>query len=648
MTHFKKRLAIFVSLGFFWQSYGQEKLQYDGPLTVDDYTGQGTFDYVINQKDTVYDGAFQLQNSNLGNLLSTEDTSFLLDGNFKNGIPTGNWHFQFGEFQSESESKLVGYEYRVLISGRQEDARGQLIDGKPNGKWVYSINQIKSSEVEKNLFKSTINFERGIPQQNFQIENDSTVLVGRFLRNGLAHDEWSSYKSEDIENTENWIFEDGFLKKISLTQNGATLEIPVFSKNLSSSRTVNLNQGYLELIKVTVGEKASGLENGVSELLNQNFKYYQKIDNILKQLGPSNFSPEIKVKVPHFPLDSTQISEVNEIVEDYLLAKAISDTLLNNSHLNIVKRSDKDAQFKFQVVNRITKDFLKPLETFSIYKNDEILEYFELTSLIKRLWPSEKPNKTIEVIVDSNQTTQSFVLDKADTFSFEGYDTKTLLALANYAKLSLQDIKESLADRLTNEARLQALNGLEKDLIAENDSLVTKIDSLLPQLSTEYHEPLKRIKSLADNSLSEYASLKNPEEKLAFGNGLKKCLVDLHQLTDLLGHLPEKSSEIKALYQDSVWNPFMATVMEEDVKKRVTTAYSEILIPYFLKSTNEVSCEQAKKMADQIEHTNKRMVELREVDTKKLERKLRREKNAEEVMKLLHEPSTAKESKHEK
>ncbi|WP_209400364.1 hypothetical protein [Pseudozobellia sp. WGM2] len=648
MTHFKKRLVIFVSLGFLWQSYGQEKLQYNGPLTVGDYTGQGTFDYVINLKDTVYDGAFQLQNSNLGNLLSTEDTSFLLDGNFKNGMPNGNWHFQFGEFQSESESKLVGYEYRVLISGRQEDAKGELINGKPNGKWVYTIDQIKSSEVEKNLFKSTINFERGIPQQNFQIENDSTVLVGRFLRNGLAHDEWSSYKSEDIENTENWIFEDGFLKTISLRQNDVTIKIPVFNKKLGSSRTVNLNQGYLELIKATVGEKASGLENGVSELLNQNFKYYQKINNILKQLGPSNFSPEIKVKVPHYPLDSTQISEVNEIVEDYLLAKAISDTLLNNSHLNIVKRSDKDAQFKFQVVNRITKDFLKPLETFSIYKNEEILEYFELTSLVKRLWPNGKPNKTIEVVVDSNQTTQSFVFDKADTFSFEGFDTKTLLALANYAKLSLKDIKESLSDRLTNEARLQALNGLEKDLIAENDSLVAKVDSILPKLSTKYNAPLKRIKSLADNSLSEYASLKNPEEKLAFGNVLKKCLVDLHQLTDLLGHLPEKSTEIKALYQDSVWNPFMATVMEEDVKKRITTAYSEILIPYFLKSANEVSCEKAKKIAEQIEHTNKRMVELREVDTKKLERKLRREKNAEEVIKLLHEQSTAKESKHEK
>jgi len=37
------------------------------------------------------------------------------------------------------------------------------------------------------------------------------------------------------------------------------------------------------------------------------------------------------------------------------------------------------------------------------------------------------------------------------------------------------------------------------------------------------------------------------------------------------------------------------------------------------------------------------MVKLREEDTKKLERKLRREKNPNEIMKLLHEQSTAKE-----
>ena len=58
----------------------------------------------------------------------------------------------------------------------------------------------------------------------------------------------------------------------------------------------------------------------------------------------------------------------------------------------------------------------------------------------------------------------------------------------------------------------------------------------------------------------------------------------------------------------------------------------------------EVDCENAKKLTEQITHTNDRMVKLREEDTKKLERKLRREKNPNEIMKLLHEQSTAKEN----
>jgi hypothetical protein len=43
-----------------------------------------------------------------------------------------------------------------------------------------------------------------------------------------------------------------------------------------------------------------------------------------------------------------------------------------------------------------------------------------------------------------------------------------------------------------------------------------------------------------------------------------------------------------------------------------------------------------------MEHTYQRMLELRDLDTKKLERKLRREKRPKEVLQLLHQQSTAK------
>ncbi|MBU2974067.1 hypothetical protein [Zobellia sp. B3R18] len=643
MTYLKKRLVLFIFLGFLYQSYGQEKQQYSGPLQVGGYEGKANYSYVVQGQDTLYNGTFQLQSSNLGALVEKEDTSFLIDGNFDKGTPNGPWHFQFGEFQTESESKLVGYEYRVLISGRQEESKGKLVNGIPNDKWTYEVNQIKSSEVEKTLFKSVINFQNGIPQQSFQIENDSTVLIGRFLRNGLAHDEWTSYSANAIDDTENWIFKEGVLKEIITVTDGLTNRVPVFGTD-KTYKVVALNLGYLELLKATISSNGSvDFSGGVSELLSKNNGYYKKLNDILNEMGPASVAPNFKVKVPFYALDSLQMKTINQIARDYKAAQVISDTLLNNSHLNIVRRSDADAQYRYEVVKKINADFLQPLSTFVKYKEEDILEYMELPKLMQQLWPSGKPNTKIEVVMDTAQNLRTFVLANTGEFNFNGNSTKTVAAIAEYAKLSLQELMESLSDRLTNEARLQALNGLEKDLIAANDSLVQKIDSLQPELTLDYKAPLKNLKNLADGLLGDYALLKNPEKKLAFGNKLKVCLAELHELTGVLGDLPHTSLEIEELYQDAIWNPFMATVMQEGVKKRITSAYNEILIPHFLEEATAVNCEKVKPLTEQITHTNKRMVKLREGDTKKLERKLRKEKNPQEVMKLLHEQSIAKE-----
>jgi len=90
----------------------------------------------------------------------------------------------------------------------------------------------------------------------------------------------------------------------------------------------------------------------------------------------------------------------------------------------------------------------------------------------------------------------------------------------------------------------------------------------------------------------------------------------------------------------------MATVMNEEVKKRITTAYTKTLIPHFITEINtSLSCENVVTLSNQITHTNSRMVELREEDTKKLERKLRKEKDPREIMKLLHQQSSIKNKK---
>ncbi len=636
----KKRL--FPVLLFFMFSLlasAQERKTYEGPLQIGPYSGNAVYQFMISDLDTIFDGNFQLQQSNLETLVENEDTSFRFSGSFSKDVASGPWQFEFGEYNTNSQSQVVDYEYRVLVSGRQEVGQGRLVDGKPDGDWTYTINQIKDSEIEKVLFKSSISFDKGVPQQNFQIENDSSVLVGRLLRNGLAHDEWSFYGTEAVENIEDWFFKNGLLQTVKIKSEGISQEINVFAKSVPSYKTVQLNEGYIALLK-SVMHLESG-ESQIVHLLSQNMDYYQKVNNVLDHLGTSGFNTNMKFRVPYFPLDSLQNNTLDKIASEYRDASKMSAMILENSHLNIVKRTDAEALFYYNATKKINNDFLTPLSTLVAHKDLDIVQYQEIPVLLQRLWPNGRPSTDILAVADEEGNTRTFRLPSSDEFKYESNDLLAVEALATYAKMSLEYIKGSLASRLTNEEQLQMLNGLEEELIELNNDLEEELDSV-SGLSSEYNEALRPLKNLADSTLTTYADIKNPNEKMEYGKWAKTCLMQLNDLSSNIKTLPNRIETVEREYTDAVWNPFMANVMEEEVKKRIVSAYRDILVPYFLSTvTKGLTCGKTSTLNEQMINTQHIILDLRNKDTRKLERKLRREKQPTEVLALILEQSTS-------
>ena len=68
--------------------------------------------------------------------------------------------------------------------------------------------------------------------------------------------------------------------------------------------------------------------------------------------------------------------------------------------------------------------------------------------------------------------------------------------------------------------------------------------------------------------------------------------------------------------------------MDETVKRRILSAYTNVLIPYYLKNiTQGLPCENAPQWIELVNKTYDRMLELREEDTRKMERKLKKEED---------------------
>ncbi|TAI47333.1 hypothetical protein [Flagellimonas allohymeniacidonis] len=618
----------------------QEQQRYTGSFEIGSYQGDADYAYRLFEADTLLEGPFHMQSSNLDALLKDGDETFVFDGSFKDGEADGFWRFEFGSYTTDGNTRLVDGQYRLNINGTRFEAYGVINQGKPNGQWIFMVNELVNSSLQSNLFRSVISFEKGVPQRNVRIENEKSTLVGRFLRNGLAHDVWSRYDKENTNTSESWVFDEGLLNQITYEDEEGSTETAVFTESQLETKIVALNKAYLNLLNLmgdaTVNERA---ENDIAFLLLQNHGYYQKITDILSHLGKTSFMPEFRVKVPQITKDSAEIISLDTIVDLYAKATLASELLLNNTQLQIIARSDTEVDFLYKALQKIDSDFLQPLKQLKEYHESGITGYLTTELLLQRLFPNGRPtaNITVEIEKDGVLSAQTFTGPDAKTYNFESSTVTALEHMARYAQTSADSIASILNKKLASEQKQQELVELERGLIAQIKQLNLVIDSVGSNLPNEVSKTLAAIKKFGENKLQAYTAIQDNDTKVARGTELAECLKELNRLAIVIAGLPEEQRQLKEKYQDAVWNPFMATIMDEAVKKRIMSAYENVLIPYLLLSIqSELSCDNTPQFNKLLEQIHMRMYELRDENTTKLERKLKRERDPQIVLGLFN------------
>lgn len=637
--YFPSHLVFWMLIALFCyrSGYAQTEL-FSGKRSIGGFTGTAEYPFKIVDGDSIPDGAFLMYKSNVNALLKAKDSFFSFSGRFQEGFPVGFWKFQFGEFSSNKASQVVGYQYRVNVSGVQHDAFGNLSNGKPDGDWTYKISKIENSEVSQVLFKSEISYETGIPQKSFQIENDSITLVGRFLRNGFAHDIWSVYSDVSSEPSENWHFDNGLLEKIEKTTPDGDLSFKIFEKLSSRKKSIVLDERYLKLIKWNLQNQKAQLETenmGMYLLLQQNAERYEVIDNFFNDLGKSQFMPSFKVNVPVYPLDSLEAVQLQDALKSYDSGIRISSELLSDPQFGLLAHSNPQAQYYYQVVEKLQKDFLEPAGMFLGFYKEEMLEFLPRPPLAREIWPNGLPEKRIQVS-EIEAGYDDWGMTSEESYTNDPSDIGNIQQMVLYAKNSLDTISFKLSDWLKEERKQQQFVSLEKQLVEETKTLERNVDTLFTIKRVALTEALNGILETKERTLKTYAEMPESDTKLDYGKRAVLCLKNLGKLAQNLGKLPEKELLIKETYQDAIWNPFTATIMDEDVKKRITSAYKNIIVPYLLKQiAAPLDCEEVTNISNVLSKVQSRLLELREEPTKKLERKLRKEQDPETILELL-------------
>ncbi|MBT8184849.1 MAG: hypothetical protein KJN76_08405, partial [Eudoraea sp.] len=336
--------------------------------------------------------------------------------------------------------------------------------------------------------------------------------------------------------------------------------------------------------------------------------------------------------VERYPLDSLKIQQLDSISTMYRESAAASRSLLENTHLNILKLSDEEVLQQYNLLKRYSEKFLIPLGKMTTYHQAGIWEYMDHKKLMAQIWPGGFPLESLPEDIAGKENLSDVRIASA-------------LQLAEIVVSEIRELQRALSAKLISEKQQQEFIAVENQLISQINQLNQLLDSVGADFPRKNLDALENIISLAEANLSTYSATTELDIKLDLGRNLVVCFGHLAALEKAILALPGKQQEIETAYEDQIWNPFMANLMTERVKKRITGAYNKILLPYFLKrATLDLNCENAGEQVDLIARTHQRMLELRDEDTRKLERKLRREQDPETIINLFGRSSNTPEN----
>jgi len=616
-------------------SYAQITVSYSDTMTIGKVHGNVIRNYLVQGEDSVLSGKFEFKSTDLNEVLNKDGKFYYVSGFFQDNQPDGFWNFHFGNYETGSDYRVKDQRLNISLTGVQQRMTGIMSGGDPEGDWVLTVQHLKNSEAVKTPFSSNFNFKDGIPQASFQIENEYITLLGRVLRGGLAHDQWELVDKNTANSIEQWVFADGKLGKIFVQNDTISYTIDFQNYHLHNPIRIDLDTRYLNWLQLYCRlnhPEAPISESGIYQLLNENAVYYDQVDQLLQDFSTASIGPAIGVVASHDPLSTQEKALLDSIHSLISTAQMQYVDLDNDPQMQIMKLATKEVSNLFDVLDQINETYLMPLHELINYYNADVLDLVDRSQVVDMLGLAQP--STDSGLADSSTITANGVPIK-DSID----ESKLELATAYHAAWFSYDRIDSIAKELGRLASIRKkereLADLEKEIISKQKALKELADSLSVGTSGQEADAILQISANADRMLQEYSNRQNNDSIIVQAKNLISCLEQSNDLMMVVALQPGQWSQIEEAYFNQVWNPFTITVMDEQIKPRILAAYQQVLMPYLYdRIIDGFQCDETSELFFLFESINSRMLELVHEETGKLERKLRRADQPDEVLDL--------------
>jgi hypothetical protein len=642
-----KSLGVVLILQF-WAvlAFAQQKEKYQGEYRWNNLQGIAEFEYIPVSKDSmVLDGAF-------GFLSQSEPESRVFEknrvkGTYSKNIKTGPWTYRHETYHVRVRD-VVDFELEAEISGTQINLEAIYKNGIPDGKWVYEEIFFNGQTKETRTDTDELLFKEGVLSDKLEIrfrdQNQSQFIRGKFLSNGVMDGEWVLVYAQDerlVSEVRN--YQNGFLlslKKRDLISD-RVLEEVIFYETLERLKKIEsgTNAGFRLADRVFGLEYADGFLSSSPKAKAQeaaNAFMSQFIQNLLRYENAYLNEKGQLVQVPiHtrrmvYEFSRNQQRMIEILPNFFHEIKSNASRYLKDESFELNKNSSAAMARAFAVYQTLFKK-LESMEGLIQLLRTKNIQFHNVSQILPNhpeLFQSEIPFSY--TFAQSEQ--QDRLLLQLETFEldfFEGFENY-LRQIGQVLQKEQQIVDESLfVIRQDSELR---------DVEKQISQSTANLEAMYPENSeNEYLQAVREqvlqsyISQLKDKFSSEYRF----EIKKEIGQRILNQFVELEAAYGELLELDTYPKQVDQAYMEEVFNPFTYSRYDQRIKPKLYDSYEELLGYYKTQLKTSKSGHEVRRWIRKIRVASLRLLELKDQDTKKLERSLNKRNQISKIESLL-------------
>jgi hypothetical protein len=619
-------------------TFGQIKI-YEKPIVLaNGFEGNANYEHYDSNGQNFFNGIFEFQKNISDSMGNDTVKSIIYQGTYQNGYRNGQWIYEFDKLWPVGEKSVFNLKILQSGEGMRKVVRGYFKDGLADSNWVAAQKIVNQSQDVDTFFVAKGSFKNNVFVGDFQCKSDSLEIRGQISEHGLMQGKWIfKHLRSKGQLVENRTFENGILVNHNI-ELGSKL-YPINHIGLDQSYggegeewvEQTVSKSYFDVISETNFTEADPLDKEDLKNVIDNSNNFLKFSifslgtdqnvEIWKIQENDNNIQYPKLKLRRYDYSEDETKNILNALADINQSKNVIVNFFADPQNEIFRLRYDEIAYYFETL-KIYQKVIKNLEYGFNKLNSPAYLFINRLEIIPHLFKAINFPDNVKYTIGDSSYSNTF--DFPDNVSKNDLSLDVLTKTSNEIHNSIEEIISIVEPIIYRNKTKAELTGLELKLVHKKDSIIDLFfDDKLEDYNSLHIRYRNKIKEVSEKLFVDY-SLNELEQRLDEINPLLSQFDELLFFYDRLVDIEKQQNEIQELYTRVVWNPFTLTDMQEIVKSRVFNAYRE-LIPYLLNQiSKDLEIKSIEKSHDNLKTLFSFMREIREKDTKKMEKDLKK------------------------